>query len=304
MFSFVIGEDGNFVETEQSFLSDLINVALDTAVSDLSMEERINVYNMIEKFGLYSLISGQNDNPYADNEEKMKDLLDIMDSWGLLSEAKKEELAKKSLLIANICEAITIYEKSSVQEKQALHKLLGLLAASACAKMAGGVVGKFEAEIDGVKKHMNDIYDEISALLSQFRDDIMEQLSEIKDGIFEKIDDIADTITDYLKECYDNVKDIVDSILGKGNHMFSININVIKAELVRMRGISKSMTVQIQRLSDVKYELNKEKYGAHMAALVTIIANLKKQRKSYDEMADTLDKIVDLYITTEKKLCA
>ena len=304
LFSFGVGENGSFIETDQSYVSNLINVVLDRTIGNLSMEERINIFNMIGKFGVYSLIARQDDNPYADNEDKAKALLDKIDQWGLLSEAKKEELAKDSNLLSIICEAVDIYENFSTKEKQALHKLLGLLAASGCKKIAGGVVDELYAAMDRVKTQMNDIYDEIIALLSQFRNDVIEKLCEIKDGIFGELENIVDTIADHLKECYDSVADKVEAVLGKGNHMFSININAIKAEIVNMRGSVKNLTVQIQRLSDVKSQLDKEKYGVRMATLATLISNLEKERNSYDQMITTLDKIVDIYSATEKKLCA
>ena len=85
---------------------------------------------------------------------------------------------------------------------------------------------------------------------------------------------------------------------------FSINITSIRTEIAALKKSSKNLYKQIDRLAAVKSELDKVRYGVNMAALTIIINKLEKEKQDCDELAETLDKIVELYVKTEKRLCA
>lgn len=304
LFSFGTDDGGSFIEAEPSALSDFLNETLDQAVSKLSPEQLENLVNTLDKFDVFSLIAGDGEDAYTQNKEAISEALDAFDKYGIIPDFIKDKMTDTASLFANAYELYQKYKSMTPEEKEALITTLSVVAETACDKIAKEVAEWYNDIKEKVKNKIADTFDYVCDKFSQFRDSVVSTFNNIKNSIISKLEEFTDIAVNYFESCRERLSDIVNSILGNGNHMFSINISSIKAEIGELQKVSKNLNKQIDRLCSVKSDLDKLRYGVNVAALALIITKLEKERKDCDELAETLAKIVDLYVKTESKICA
>lgn len=304
LFSFVTGDGGSFTEAEPTALSNFLNETLDKAVENLSPEQLENLVNTLDKFDVFSLIAGDGEDAYSQNKEAISEALDAFDKYGIIPDFIKEKMTDTASFFANAYEIWQKYKSMTPEEKEALITTLSVMAETVCDKIAKEVSEWYNDIKEKVKNKIADTFDYVCDKFSQFRDSVASTFNNIKDSIISKLNEFTDFAVNYFESCRERLSDIMESFFGKGNHMFSINITSIRTEIAALKKSSKNLYKQIDRLAAVKSELDKVRYGVNMAALTIIINKLEKEKQDCDELAETLDKIVELYVKTEKRLCA
>ena len=304
LFSFVVDDGNGFVAAKPSYVSNLINEALDKTVADLTPQELENALRMADKLGVYSMIAGDDSSPYADNKEQLERALDEIDRFGFLSDAAKETIADKLLPIANVYEAVTIYKNASPKERQALKDVVGLLLSHAYQSIERDV----KNAVDNVKKkvisEVENFFEKRINWLKGVRDKAVRTLKEIKDGVVEKFESASHVISDFLEKWGGKIGKWGDVFTGAGNGQFTVQVMELRRQSSNFKKAAGELGRQIQRTSDVKSHLEKNQYRDYYIALQAMIRNMETERRNCQELGETLEEIIALYTNTEHKLCA
>lgn len=304
LFSFVIDDGNGFASAKPSYLSNIINESLDKTVADLTPQELENALRMADKLGVYSLIAGDDNNPYADNKEQLEQALDEIDRFGFLSDKTKEKIADKLLWAANVYEAVTIYKNASPKEQQALKDVVGLLLSHAYQ----GIKRDVKNAVDNIKKKViSDVekfFEKRINWLKGVRDKAAGILKDIKDGVVEKFESASRVISNFLEKWGEKIGRLGDVFTGAGNGQFTVQVLELRRQSANFKKAAGELGRQIQRTSDVKSHLDKNQYRDYYVALQTMIRNMELERRNCQELGETLEEIVTLYTNTEHKLCA
>lgn len=314
LFALELGEDGHLEETKQSRLSDFIDETLDGTVGDLSQAERASLVTALEKLGIPSMIAGNKDNPFANNEELSEKVLQTLYETGFIEEGDINKYKGPLQTVISICEGVSIYRNMTDEEKDALIKTAALL-------VLNGAREGIEWGIEELQKKVNEITQNIADTFAQVGRVVKNKAREIADGLNEIKNKVTDAVKDTTRKATSWLKDRVNDITGgkkkdktkdknkggsqgglKGPANFSVELGALQNQRQLLDQCVRELGKYYDEVGEIQKDLGFSAGLTKNFRLKSVKNSLSTEKRKCAQMRDLLTKAENRYRKNERTI--
>lgn len=300
-FSFQLEGDGLKPYTEgASPISDFFNYTLDETVESLTIEEREHSINVLNKLGIFSLIAGDGESPYADNEEQLRETLDMVDKYGIIPDWFKDTISSNTVGIANLYEAAVIFNSCSDEEKDAiLH-----MASTGIYNAGEYAVNEVREWADQKVQEIETAYSNAIEQIKAFRESVAQRIAEIRDGIVAKINEAKEKYNEFMENVQQRTQDFINELaktLG-GYGEFSVNTDILQMESEKLNNIARRLESISREVASVKSSLNIYSFGFNAVVLTVLENKINSKKRNCDKLSKGLTKVASAYNEAEDNI--
>ena len=274
-FSFKIDENGQFVEEENIWYSQVINSLVDGGMNALSNEERRNVVTVLVNLGVPAIIAGKDEgNPYVNDNGIIQKIAHALAIWKQCPEEYKEDI-KKFIVLGFVSGAVKGVE---------------------CA--ADFVVEK----VGEVKQVIYDGYNRFVNGVIGLGKEMVAAIKDFGKGVAEKAQDVWQDVKNYIEKYTGRTSNHNEKNSGMaigGVACFSMHVASLRYAEQEITNSAKSIRQYKGQVQKVQRELG-NRYGY---LLSRIVDNLEQVGGNCDNYGKALSDIATVYENTEKKLC-
>ena len=300
-FSFQLDGDKMKVYSEgSSSISDFFNYTLDKTVENLSIEEREHSINVLYKLGVFSMIAGDDQGPYADNAEQLREALDMIDKYGIIPEGVKDTISSKTVGLTNLYEAAIIFNECSDEEKNAIFDMISTWGYNAGEYALNEVKDWADQKVQEVK----DIYSSAIEQIAAFREAAAQRIAEIRDGIVDKINSAKEKYDEFKEKIHQRAQELINEYaksLGKYGE-FSVNLDILQLEAETFNKLAGKLEQLSGEVASVKSALSMYSFGFNSVILTALENNINSKKRRCKKMSKGLIKVASAYNETENNI--
>ena len=230
-YTWILNEDGTFVEVEQSFLSSFVNTTLDQTLTSMDEKERENLVVILGEMGVFDMIAGE-----ADDKGVIEKIAEACGNYNALSHEQKEVAIKVTSTIAYSA-IFPLYQKAE--------------------HFFDGGIDYINRGTDEIKNNIQNKFDKVRAGLEKLGVDpsIVDGFEKFSKGVVDGIGTVAKGFVNFVRK----------QVIGGSYKVYSkevidvkyVEIERASAKLKLAQNIIEDLDYKLDRLSDclAAYEL-------------------------------------------------
>lgn len=292
----------SFYRADQSWLSKLIDKGLDTVVENLPESERIKLYNVLIKFQIPELISGEHA-LYEMDEEEAAAWLEEQVRNGKISQEDADRYREHA---SKLRAFFLLYSTLTPEEKQ----MVNAIAAAAITVVISAPLRETiitAAAILAVQQYLNEKIAEMNRLFNEWAKRAAEKAKELAENIRSFAEDVGKRIT----SCWEKAKEFIfnrgrsgrtGTAGGPANFLADTDAMQMLAEewQAQYRALQ-ACAQQVQSIANSVCWSTSVAYGWQIGRLAD---NVRGEARNCSRMADGLARTAALYQRTERKITA